>query len=243
MFVPLRGIDLHRDERVAELASEGVEACARHHGVAGEAKPHDARTLRGAFLDPNEVGVTDTRRAAARGRDSERQRRLAEDRSEHRVVDHHAEGEPAGETHPDRTDPGTAALRVCFGGEAAEPTDHGARPVERERRELLGDAPLGERCERVPDTERPAGCAEQGRHAHAEPGVDDALGELHDLGDETGHLVDHDHRRTGAAAEHGPAHAVVRELRFGEPGEYVAHVVRHYGFTVRRARPTVEEHP
>ena len=47
---------------------------------------------------------------------------------------------------PDRTDARATALRVRLGGEAAQPADDRAGAVERERRELLGHARLGQRA-------------------------------------------------------------------------------------------------
>ena len=51
----------------------------------------------------------------------ERERRLAQHRGDHHVVDHHGQGEPAGEAHPDRTHPGPAAPLVLGPGEGPEP--------------------------------------------------------------------------------------------------------------------------
>ena len=43
--VALRRVDLHRDERVAELVAQRLEPLARHRGVLGEAQAHDARAV------------------------------------------------------------------------------------------------------------------------------------------------------------------------------------------------------
>ena len=133
---------------------------------------------------------------------------------------------------PTAPTPGTAALLVRLGGQAAQPADDRAGAVERERGELLRHAHLGHRLDRVPDAHLAAGRAEQRRHAHAEPGVDDALRELDDLWVQSGHLVDHDDRRSRAARVHGTRQAVVRERRLGEAGKVHAHGVEHYGLTI-----------
>ena len=74
--------------------------------------------------------------------------------------------------------------------------------------------------------------AEQRRHPHAEPGVDDALRELDDLRVQTGDLVDHDHRGTSPARVHRTREAVVRERRLGEAGKLDRHGVEHYGLPI-----------
>src|SRR6476619_6699211 len=62
--VALRRIDLHRDERVAELAAQGLESLARSREVLGEAQAHDAGTVLCAFLHAREVGVAHADSAA-----------------------------------------------------------------------------------------------------------------------------------------------------------------------------------
>ena len=52
-------VDLHRDERVAELAAQGLEALFEAEGVVGEAQAEQARPRRGALLHPGQVAVGD----------------------------------------------------------------------------------------------------------------------------------------------------------------------------------------
>ena len=59
----------------------------------------------------------------------ERQRRLAQHRREHLVVDRHREREAAGEAHADRADARTAALLVQVAGQRAQPVDDRRRAV------------------------------------------------------------------------------------------------------------------
>ena len=63
--VPRRRVDLDRDEPVAELASQGLEAFRRHAPVHGEAEPEHAHAVGDPFLDPGEVVVADAERTGA----------------------------------------------------------------------------------------------------------------------------------------------------------------------------------
>ena len=138
---------------------------------------------------------------------------------------------------PDRADPGTAALLVRLGGEAPQPADDGLVRSRAKAVNSLATQRLGQRADGVADAHRPPGRAEQRRHAHAEPGVDDSLRELDDLRVQTGDLVDHDHRGTGAARVHRTGEAVVRERRLDEAGKLDAHGVE----TLRASHPENEE--
>ncbi len=62
--------------------------------------------------------------------DGERGGRLAEHRRRDRVVDHHRQGEPAGEAHAERADPGSAELLV----QARGPHSAATPPPARSRR-------------------------------------------------------------------------------------------------------------
>ena len=52
-------VDLHRDERVAELAAQGLEALGGTRRVGGEPQPEHARAVGGTLLHSVEVGVAD----------------------------------------------------------------------------------------------------------------------------------------------------------------------------------------
>ena len=78
---------------------------------------------------------------------------------------------------PTAPTPGPPHAACASAASAAEPADDRARPVERERRELARDAGPGRDRERVAVRHRLPRGAEQRRHVHREPGVDDAPAE------------------------------------------------------------------
>src|SRR4029450_5168562 len=94
-LVARRRIDLDRDESVTQLAAQRLEARAGNGGVAGEAEPQEAVTVRGPFLDPREVGRVDADVGLVLLAERKWEGRLAEHRGEHAVVDHHWQRAPA----------------------------------------------------------------------------------------------------------------------------------------------------
>jgi len=136
------------------------------------------------------------------GRVGHRERRLRENRGEHRGLEHHREGEVAGEAHADRTDALPATERVGVRRERAQPVDDRARLVRREGAKLTAHAGLGDHPEPVENGRRPARIAEQVRHPDREAGVADETRKARHLGRDAGHLGHHDHRRALARDEH-----------------------------------------
>ena len=179
--VALRRVDLDRDEPVAELAAQGLEASRRDGDVVREAEPEHARTLWRALLRPGEVGVADADRGLALASERERQRRLAQHRREHAVVDHHPEREAAGEAHADGADARAAALLRGHRPPSARSHDGDrARAIEREgRRTPWRRSPASSSAARSRRSSA-ARAAEQRRHPDAEPGVDDPAAEVRD---------------------------------------------------------------
>ena len=108
-------VDLHRDERVAELATQGLEALCEAEGVVAETQPEQAGPCQGALLHPGEVVVGDPDVRLVLLGERERQRRLAQHRRQHDVVDHHGQREAAGEAHADHAHPRAAATLVLRG--------------------------------------------------------------------------------------------------------------------------------
>src|SRR4051794_4560713 len=84
--VALRRVDLDRNELVAELLTQTLEALDRYGSVVGETQPQHALTFGRARLDAREIGVGYGEVASAARGDRERERRLREDRREHAVV-------------------------------------------------------------------------------------------------------------------------------------------------------------
>ena len=114
-------VDLHGDELVAQLAPERLEALLEAEGVVGEAQPEQALPGLGPVLDPGQVRIGDADVRLVACPDGERLRRLAEDRGQQHVVDHHGQREPAGEAHADRAHARAAAARVLGRGQRPQP--------------------------------------------------------------------------------------------------------------------------
>ena len=146
----------------------------------------------------------------------ERQRGLAEDGSQHHVVDHHGQGEAAGEAHADDADPGTATALVLRCGQGAQPHRDGARLLQRETGELPRDAGRPEGLQGVPDRRRAAGFPEEVRQHRGAARRRHAASELRHLGRDPGHLADDDDGGTGADAVDVAAFAAGLEGVLGE---------------------------
>ena len=125
------------DEAVAERLRVGREPLGLAEAISLEAVGHDGQVLAlEAFSNRGELVGGDLQPGGV----VERQRRLGQDRCEHRGLEHHREREVAREAHPDRADARTAALLVRQPRQRPQPLGHRARLVGGEGAELGADA-------------------------------------------------------------------------------------------------------
>ena len=166
----------------------------------------------------------------------ERQRRLRQDRGEHRRLEHHRQREVAGEAHADRADAATTALLVREPGERAQPHGHRARLAGGERAELGADARAAQRGRALLDARHGAVAAEQRGHVHGESGVANPAAEAGDVRADAGHLRHHDHRRSAAGHVHHLGDAVECDCACVEVLERVVLVDVAFGLADGQAR-------
>src|ERR1017187_3971386 len=159
-----------RDEPVAERLGVGREPLSPADLVAPEAVGHHGQVLPlKAVSDSGELIAGDLQP----GWVFQWQRRLGEDRCEHRWLEHHRERKIAGEAHTYSADARTAALLVCQSRQRPKPDRHRARPVGAERAELGTDAGPLEGGRTLLGTRLRTVAAEQRGHVYREPCISD----------------------------------------------------------------------
>ena len=233
--VARRRVDLHRDEGVAELAAQRLEALGEAEGVVAEAQPEQTGARRRALLHPGEIGVGDPDVGLALLAQGERERRLAEDGGQDHVVDHHRQGEAAGEAHPHDAHTRSTTALVLGRGQRAQPHSDRARLLQGEAGELLRDAGGPERLEGVAGGHRPPGIAEEVRQHRGAPGRRHAAAELGHLGRDARDLADDDDGGTAPDAVHVAPLATGLEEVLGEALERASRLAcstRRHGRTV-----------
>ncbi len=215
------------DEGVTQGLRVGIEACPGADLVTLESVGQDGEIVTvETFLHGGELGVADLQGT----RLIQRQGRLAGHRRDDGALEHHGDGEVAGEAHPDRAHTCSPALTVRRASEGHQPRRDGARLATAECAELLRDAETTKHlCPAVGVTEGAVG-AEEGRQVDRHATIADPSGETSDVWADAGHLVHHDHTGTVTADIHATHLAEERDGPDGEVGEVVVlgHVViRH----------------
>ena len=167
-----RRVDLHGDERVAQLPAQRLEPLAGTHRSPVKRRPSRHAPSAARSLTRARSAGADTDRGLCRAAMANGSDGWLSTGASIRSSTIIAEREPAGEAHPDRADAGAAALLVRLRRQRPQPADDRTGPAGREivnSRETQARA-AAERC--TTPLDRPARVAEQRREVRGEARVD-----------------------------------------------------------------------
>ena len=117
--IPGRGVELHGDKAVTELRPKALEALPWDHRILAEPQAQHTDSVFDPLAHHLQVPGGEAYRSAASPSQGQRQAGLAKYRGQQAVVEHHPEGESAGEAHAHRTDSRTAAPTMFESGQGS----------------------------------------------------------------------------------------------------------------------------